>query len=95
MEKINGNIQVHCCFSLGDKCDYAEMKNGECVYNNTEDMVCTSDDVREELLKHKAVNAAESCRNCVNWNADGKMFSIDCYSCSRYQADLFERRKPA
>ena len=62
MKKIQGDIQVHCCFSPGDKCDYAEMKNGECVYNNTDDMVCTNGDVRNELLKNETVNFAEELK---------------------------------
>lgn len=42
---------------------------------------------REELLR-----LAGQCVQCVNYDLDRAVFTLECYSCSRYHGDLFEER---
>ena len=45
-----GDLQVHCAFSVGCKCDYALVKDDTCIYNYDDDMVCTNQDVFNDLV---------------------------------------------
>ena len=49
MEKIFGELEVHCSFHGSDDCEFATMENDECKDNDN--MTCNNDAVFKKLLQ--------------------------------------------